>query len=94
MIREANHCVYIENQFCELRSGSFLSVTRLTNQCTLKQRCSRVTRCIVNLTVSITTTATGQPVENLIGLAIAQRVISAAQEGRKFKVIVMIPAVP
>ncbi|WWD04171.1 hypothetical protein V865_002237 [Kwoniella europaea PYCC6329] len=43
LIREANHCIYIENQF---------------------------------------------------SLALAQRVISAAQEGRKFKIIVLIPAVP
>lgn len=43
---------------------------------------------------SITTTKTGQPVENLIGHAIAQRIISAASEGRKFKVIVIVPAVP
>ncbi|WWD20129.1 hypothetical protein CI109_104605 [Kwoniella shandongensis] len=52
LIREANHCIYIENQFC------------------------------------------GQPVENLIALALAQRIISAAQEGRKFKITVVIPAVP
>jgi hypothetical protein len=44
--------------------------------------------------LSITTTKTGQPIENLIGLAIAQRIISAASEGRKFKVIVIVPAVP
>ncbi|OCF77820.1 phospholipase D [Kwoniella mangroviensis CBS 8886] len=43
LIREANHCIYIENQFY---------------------------------------------------LALAQRVISAAQEGRKFKIIILIPAVP
>nr|XP_019003723.1 phospholipase D [Kwoniella mangroviensis CBS 8507]OCF67184.1 phospholipase D [Kwoniella mangroviensis CBS 8507] len=43
LIREANHCIYIENQF---------------------------------------------------SLALAQRVISAAQEGRKFKIIILIPAVP
>ncbi|KIR56547.1 phospholipase D [Cryptococcus gattii Ru294] len=43
LIREANHCIYIENQF---------------------------------------------------SLALAQRIISAAREGRKFKVFILIPAVP
>ncbi|WWC93003.1 uncharacterized protein L201_007967 [Kwoniella dendrophila CBS 6074] len=59
LIREANHCIYIENQFCNISS------------------CKE-----------------GQPVKNLIALALAQRIISAAQEGRKFKIIVLIPAVP
>lgn len=58
LIREANHCIYIENQF-------FIS------------------SCKDN-----------QPVQNLIALALAQRIISAAQEGRKFKVFILIPAVP
>jgi hypothetical protein len=43
---------------------------------------------------SITTTKDGQPVQNLIGLALAERIISAAKDGRKFKIIVVIPAVP
>ncbi|WVF68604.1 hypothetical protein IAT40_003374 [Kwoniella sp. CBS 6097] len=59
LIREANHCIYIENQFCDISS------------------CKE-----------------GQPVKNLIALALAQRIISAAQEGRKFKIIILIPAVP
>ncbi|WVQ89447.1 hypothetical protein IAS59_003207 [Cryptococcus gattii] len=59
LIREANHCIYIENQFCDISS------------------------CKDN-----------QPVQNLIALALAQRIISAAQEGRKFKVFILIPAVP
>ncbi|OWZ44706.1 phospholipase D [Cryptococcus neoformans c45] len=58
LIREANHCIYIENQF-------FIS------------------SCKDN-----------QPVKNLVALALAQRIISAAQEGRKFKVFILIPAVP
>ncbi|KAI9633008.1 uncharacterized protein MKK02DRAFT_40389 [Dioszegia hungarica] len=64
MIREANHCIYIENQFYELTG------------------------------YSITTTSPGQPVQNMIGLALAQRIISAAQQGRNFKIFVLIPAVP
>ncbi|WVQ79396.1 hypothetical protein IAT38_001493 [Cryptococcus sp. DSM 104549] len=59
LIRESNHCIYIENQFCDISACS-----------------------------------TKQPVENLIGLALAQRIISAAKEGRKFKIIIIIPAVP
>ncbi|ORX37927.1 hypothetical protein BD324DRAFT_623854 [Kockovaella imperatae] len=58
LIREANHCIYIENQFC------------------------------------ISATHTGDPVKNQIGAALAERIISAAKEGRKFKIIVLIPAVP
>ncbi|BEI91124.1 uncharacterized protein CcaverHIS019_0311940 [Cutaneotrichosporon cavernicola] len=60
MIREANHCIYIENQF---------------------------------LTV-ITTTATGNPVKNLIGAAIVERIVSAAKAGRPFKVFVFMPEIP
>ena len=58
LIREANHCIYLENQF-------FISATE-----------------------------PNQPVRNQIGAALAQRIISAAQEGRKFKIIIVIPAVP
>lgn len=59
---------------------------------------------------SISSCKDNQPVQNLIGkllqiqirghdnpfsaLALAQRIISAAQEGRKFKVFILIPAVP
>ncbi|CAK9780379.1 unnamed protein product [Cutaneotrichosporon oleaginosum] len=51
MIREANHCIYIENQFCN-------------------------------------------PVTNLIGAAIVERIVSAAKAGRPFKVFVFIPEIP
>ena len=43
---------------------------------------------------SISTTAEKQPVKNQIGAALAERIVSAAREGRKFKIIVIIPAVP
>ncbi|KAF1992379.1 putative phospholipase PldA [Aulographum hederae CBS 113979] len=59
LIRNAEHFVYIENQF-------FI-------------------------------TATGeeqQPVHNLIGAAIVDAIVRAHQEGRKFKVIVLIPSIP
>ena len=59
VIRNAQHFVYIENQF-------FI-------------------------------TATGEeqaPIHNTIGRAIADAVIRAGKEGRKFRVIIMIPAVP
>ncbi|KAF2771924.1 phospholipase D/nuclease [Teratosphaeria nubilosa] len=42
-------------------------------------------------------TATGDkqaPVHNLIGKAIADAVVAAAKEGRKFRVIIMIPCIP
>lgn len=50
LIREANHTIYIENQFF------------------------------------ITSTIAGHPVHNQIGAALAERIISAAKDGRKFKV--------
>jgi hypothetical protein len=59
------------------------------------------------LTTSITTTREGGPVKNLIGglfnrhsqthssgLALVERIISAAKSGRKFKIYVLIPEVP
>lgn len=58
MIREANHCIYIENQFF------------------------------------ITTTGTGNPVKNQIGAALVERIVSAAKDGRPFKIFVVIPEVP
>nr|ODN91177.1 phospholipase D [Cryptococcus depauperatus CBS 7841] len=59
LIREANHYIYIENQFCNISSCK-----------------------------------TGQPVENQIGRALAERIISAAKDGRKFKILILVPAVP
>lgn len=58
MIREANHCIYIENQF-------FITATEDTT-----------------------------PVINLIGAALVQRILSAAKDKRKFKIIVVIPTIP
>ncbi|KDN41694.1 phospholipase D/nuclease [Tilletiaria anomala UBC 951] len=57
-IREANHCIYIENQF-------FITATQL-----------------------------GEKVQNVIGSAIVERVLSAAKDGRRFKVIIVIPTIP
>ncbi|KAG6372484.1 hypothetical protein JVT61DRAFT_7587 [Boletus reticuloceps] len=58
LIREANHFIYIENQF-------FISNTRNEG-----------------------------PVKNQIAKALVERIIEAAQAGKKFKVIVTIPEVP
>ncbi|OAX38224.1 phospholipase D/nuclease [Rhizopogon vinicolor AM-OR11-026] len=58
MIKEANHFIYIENQF-------FISNTR-----------------------------TEGPVKNQIAKALVERIIEAARDGRKFKVIVVIPELP
>jgi hypothetical protein len=55
LIREANHTIYIENQFF------------------------------------ITSTIAGHPVHNQIGAALAERIISAARDGRKFKVRAVSP---
>ncbi|KAM0753544.1 phospholipase D/nuclease [Meredithblackwellia eburnea MCA 4105] len=59
MISEANHFIYIENQF-------FVTNTKSGNG----------------------------PVKNLIGKAITERVLSAARSGKKFKVVIVIPAIP
>ncbi|KAI0086021.1 phospholipase D/nuclease [Irpex rosettiformis] len=58
LITEANHYIYIENQFF------------------------------------ISTTTDDGPVKNQIARALAQRIIRAAQEGTKFKVVIVIPEVP
>ncbi|KAF2004667.1 phospholipase-like protein PldA [Amniculicola lignicola CBS 123094] len=59
LIREAQHYVYIENQFFITATGE--------NQ---------------------------SPVHNQIGKAIVDAVVRAGQEGRKFRVIIVIPAIP
>ncbi|GAA93975.1 uncharacterized protein L969DRAFT_322779 [Mixia osmundae IAM 14324] len=61
LIREANHFIYIENQF-------FVSSGQSDSQ--------------------------KGPIKNEIAAAIAQRCISAAKDGKKFKVIIVIPCVP
>ncbi|KAF8523531.1 phospholipase D [Hysterangium stoloniferum] len=58
LIREANHFIYIENQF-------FISNTQDSG-----------------------------PVKNTIAAAIVERILRAAQEGRNFHVVVVIPEVP
>lgn len=58
MIREANHCIYIENQFF------------------------------------ITATEPGTPVVNMIGAAIVERILTAARDKKKFKIVVVIPTIP
>ncbi|KAJ9108157.1 hypothetical protein QFC20_003518 [Naganishia adeliensis] len=42
----------------------------------------------------ITSTARERPVANQIGAALVERIISAAKDGRAFRVIIVIPAVP
>lgn len=59
LIREAEHYVYIENQFFITATGE--------NQ---------------------------SPIHNQIGRAIVDAVVRAGQEGRKFRVIIIIPAIP
>ncbi|GAA5922074.1 uncharacterized protein JCM15063_003177 [Sporobolomyces koalae] len=59
VILEANHCIYIENQF-------FIT----------------------------TTGAKKSPVQNKIGLALVERIVSAAKSQKRFQVIIIIPAVP
>ncbi|QKX59832.1 uncharacterized protein TRUGW13939_06974 [Talaromyces rugulosus] len=59
LIRNAQHYVYIENQFFVTATGDQQS-----------------------------------PVENTIGRAIVDAVVRASKEGRKFRVIILIPAIP
>lgn len=50
-----------------------------------------------NTILTSTVTATGDqqsPVENTIGRAIVDAVVRAGKEGRKFRVIILIPAIP
>ncbi len=42
----------------------------------------------------ITSTGETPRVKNKIGQALAERIISAARDGREFRIIVVIPAVP
>ncbi|KAF7797283.1 hypothetical protein EIP86_008478 [Pleurotus ostreatoroseus] len=42
----------------------------------------------------ISNTVTGGPVKNLIAQALVERIVDAAKDGRKFKVIVVMPEVP
>ena len=75
IIRNAEHFVYIENQFF----SKFPSL--------LLQICSN--KNIV--------TATGEqqaPIHNTIGRAIVDACVRAGKEGRKFRIIVVIPAIP
>ncbi|GJE90640.1 phospholipase D [Phanerochaete sordida] len=58
LILEANHFIYIENQFF------------------------------------ISSTTTDDPVKNQIANALVQRILQAARDGQKFKVVVVIPEVP
>ncbi|EKM50988.1 uncharacterized protein PHACADRAFT_151417 [Phanerochaete carnosa HHB-10118-sp] len=58
LIAEANHFIYIENQFF------------------------------------ISSTTTKDPVKNQIANALVQRIVQAARDGQKFKVVVVIPEVP
>lgn len=58
-IRNAQHYVYIENQFFITATGEDQS-----------------------------------PIHNLIGRAIVDAIVSAAKDGRKFRVIIVIPAIP
>ena len=58
LITEANHFIYIENQFFISNTGNY------------------------------------GPVKNLIAKALVDRILDAARNGRKFKVIVVIPEVP
>ncbi|GAA5890842.1 hypothetical protein JCM6882_008832 [Rhodosporidiobolus microsporus] len=51
--------------------------------------------CYIENQFFITSTGAGKgPVENMIGAAIVDRVLSAARSGEKFKVVIVIPAIP
>jgi phospholipase D1/2 len=76
VIRNAQHFVYIENQFFS-KSRIFQQQTALSN------------------TIIVTATGDQQaPIHNVIGGAIVDACVRAGQEGRKFRVIIVIPAIP
>ena len=76
VIRNAQHFVYIENQF----------FSKWNRYKALKHRAHH-----------ITVTATGDqqsPIHNQVGSAIVDACVRAGKEGRKFRVIIIIPAIP
>ncbi|KAF8129820.1 hypothetical protein EV363DRAFT_1399636 [Boletus edulis] len=77
LIREANHFIYIENQFLCVALLHVLSGLLSWHA-----------------VFSISNTRNEGPVKNQIAKALVERIIEAAQAGKKFKVIVTIPEVP
>ena len=77
LIRNANHFVYMENQFFSQCSSPILYPS------------------ISNRAVSVTATGDQQaPIHNTVGRAIVDACVRAIKEQRKFRVIVVIPAIP
>lgn len=74
LISEAEHYIYIENQFL---SAYIYSIEEVI-----------LTLC------SISNTGDYGPVQNLIAKALVERILRAAREGKRFKVVVLLPEVP
>lgn len=80
VIRNAKHLVYIENQFF---SRAF------------PHRCFESHFIILTFNLAVTATGDEQsPIHNKIGKAIVDACVRAGKEGRKFRVIIVIPAIP
>ncbi|EIW71690.1 hypothetical protein TREMEDRAFT_71238 [Tremella mesenterica DSM 1558] len=71
LIREANHCIYIENQFLYVNISLGDDLHSYS---------------------SISSAVPDGQVKNQIATALVERIISAAKDGRKFKIIVVVPA--
>ena len=93
LIMEANHYIYIGEW-----SGVFLLedfyhnlLPQRTNSCTF----SPVEPYLSSDTpASISNTVEKGPVKNLIAQALVSRILMAAKDGTKFKVVILIPEVP
>lgn len=82
VIRNADHFVYIENQFFSKSTSCDSSNIKIPERSTLTH-------------VSVTATGEEQsPIHNQIGRAIVDAVVRASKENRKFRVIIVIPAIP
>ncbi|EMD31686.1 hypothetical protein CERSUDRAFT_127251 [Gelatoporia subvermispora B] len=83
LIQEAQHYIYIENQF-------FISSTR-SDDVVKNQIAKALTE---QNQFFISSTRSDDVVKNQIAKALTERIIRAAQEGRKFQVVIVIPEVP
>jgi phospholipase D1/2 len=72
LIRDAEHYIYIENQFLWVQNPHWTYLT-------------------LN---SISSTGESPQIQNLIAKALVERILCAAKEGKRFKIVVLLPEVP
>ena len=96
LILEANHYIYIgKRTFLLTANWCSLISTPLENQFLLVSRISITFSDATNAYLfSISNTVDKGPVKNLIAKALVERILSAARDGQKFKVVILIPEVP